>query len=221
MAIILGIVSFGQSSYQAEKEPYSELQSIVNKQVEALNRTNRDIGRISTFHQEAVKLLTDLPLSDESKSQFLVNHINQELLEVQRRELILKLMLDQLSKQKVAANQFASFAQFLNRGNAGNIDDALMACLISVEEQGTHIFNRTPSVWNPILDLELHPKYTGVGILSEHILESAEQEHWKPFGDSYLFDSFSLKEETEITDSINATQKRILARRYVEETFQK
>ncbi|MGA2786209.1 MAG: hypothetical protein ABSF60_01655 [Verrucomicrobiota bacterium] len=216
LAIVCATVVFGQISHQAANDSYEKLLSIADRQVQAVNLANRDLNKISAINKEGEDFLSNLPLSEEEKTQFLFFHINQELLEVQKREIVLKMMLNQLCKRRVHPDQFQFFAQFLNRRNLGNIDDALFACLVTVEDNGTSLFSNSPSTWMPVLKSNLKPKYTGSGLLAEHLLETAQQEHWKPFGNSYLFDSLNVEEQTEITDAIRATQKRILAQRFIE-----
>jgi len=227
--IITGVcitIGFGQLSHQTPNDlrtdPYGKLLSIVNREAQALNQTNQDLDKIAAINKEGLDLLSGLPLSEEEKTQFLFEHINQELLEAQKRELLLKMMLKQLAKQKVHPNQFQSFIPFLTRGNFELFDlpDALLVCLVTVEDRGTFIFSNAPSLWGPVLESNLKPRYTGTGILADYMLESASKEHWQPFGNSYFFNSLSVREGTEMIDAMRAAQKQILAKRYIEEKFQ-
>jgi hypothetical protein len=219
LVAVCAAVCIGQSDAPPH-DSYARLTSIIEEQSKALDSTNVDSKRVSQLHQKAVDLLNTLPLSGEQKTDFLIEHIRGELVEAQKRERLLKLMINQLSQQSVRPDQLKPFASFLReeRTKGTTTSGALVACIIKLEDNGTQVFEGQE--WAKIIELHLKSIDTPRSILTEHILERAERENWKPPTES-LLPVWSGNEQMEIGREAIATQRSLIAKRYVEEKLLK
>lgn len=199
-------------------DPYSRLKAIIDSHVATLNQSNSDPKLASAVHKEASDFIEQLQLPGQGKAEFLLSHINSELLDLQRREILVRTMLAELIKEKVSTDQLQGIATFLNRRGGRDIDASLLAGLIAFEDGGLKVFS-TPG-WGAILKSHLESGASGREILTQHLLETAEREHWKPYGTS-VFPAWSGEEQTEIGRASLATEKTILARQYVQEKLLK
>jgi hypothetical protein len=215
---LLCLVSFGQSSKQSTDDFYVHLEMIADKQCDLENNANHDAQKISAVYDQGIGALDDLPIPENARMQYLVDHISTELIEIQKREIIVNMMLHRLADEKVQPSQVQPFANFLKQQSENKIEVALYASLIKMDENGAKIFSTNQPTWAMIIDKALKSENTKKQILTEYVLGVAENRHWKPYGSS-IFPEWNGADKEEMSDVMLAAQKSIIARQFIEESL--
>jgi hypothetical protein len=198
---------------------YLELEHSATRQIELISQPNAKSDEVDIEYKAAVQKLNELQMPEKEKTQFVIWHIDQELVELQKHEILLKMLLHQLAYQHVNQDQLAPLAKTLKRNNESQINPAIIACLIKLESRGMPVFSENRSMWGPVLESCLESNNGKMGILTQHVLEMAEHDQWKPYG-TLIFPEWYGAEKEEIADTLLNKQKNILARHYVEEKFE-
>jgi hypothetical protein len=123
-------------------------------------------------------------------------------------------MLGEMIKFKVKPEQLNTFAPFLSRRGAGELDAALFASLIAEEDQGVPVFAQP--AWRPILEQQLRSEAPQRLTLAEHLLESAHRENWQVDPTS-IIPQFSDEERADIGRAALRAEECVLAMRYLSE----
>lgn len=215
------LVALGQFRDDRTNETYSQLQAIAAQQADAVNQTNRNSERISSLVKQGVELLNKLPLSDGEKARYLISHINDELLEIEKREMLIRAMLTGLHGRRIEPNQLGTIAAFLNRPSGGRLDAALFAGIMIREDEGIPVFI-TPQ-WGSILEFQLRTPSVQRGMLVDHLLEAAQRKNWNPDGATNWLQAayHDQNEQMEIGAAAREAEKMIWARKYVRENLLK
>lgn len=203
-----------QSRQQTDPDSYAALMKIVEEQFNTTSNTNRDAAFISAYHKKALAFLDGLPLSGKEKTRFLIDHINSELIEIEKRQSIVKLMLSQLPRQGIQQDQLQQYSKFFDYQHSHpSTGTALFYYLISLEDNGTAVFN--DPVWTKIVGAHLERGDASVSTLTDHVLEAAEREHWHPYGT--VLPEWSDNEKHEMGNAVVRAQRNLLAQRYIQE----
>jgi hypothetical protein len=214
-AIIAGcvVLSFGQSPPKKD-DLYPRFKSIIEQKVDSLGTNNLDGPAVRAIYSAGQDYLAKLPISEEKKREFLLSHLERELIELQKEELRIKIMVTELSQKEVKPEQFQIFVPFLSQQHLGNVDHALLACMVKSEIGGNSIFSQPR--WKPILLSYLEKDNGFISTLASYLLSRTKREDWK-FEEGRILPKWSAEEQLEVGRAVSATQERILAKRYLQE----
>lgn len=195
-------------------DQFAELRSIIDKGVNSIGRSNLDNVTVSAIHKAGDEYLSRHPVSAEKKAETLFSHLDAELVELQKRELYIKVLLGQISWQECDSKQFAGCAQFLGRYRVGDIESSLFAFVTAAEIRGIPIYS--DAKWQSLLLSYLNAKDRMRTVIADQLLIEAKKTNWTASGEAIL-PEWSAGEQREIAGAVLMAEKRILARRYIVE----
>jgi hypothetical protein len=221
MVCVVALVCLGQSTQNKTDEVYRRLQVIASQRANLANQTSREPEAISALYKQGVDLLEQMQIPEQEKQQFLFDHLNKELIEIETRETLVKMLIRELSRHKAESPRFRTVADFLNRQDAGHLDSALIAVVAAGETKGVSIFSQPE--WVAVLKSQIKDPGPQQSFLTEYLLETAEREGWLPYGTTNWsqWDGMTGEEKIEIANSALAVQRNILARQYLDDKLAK
>jgi hypothetical protein len=196
-------------------DAFRELVSTVEKQLKSTGATNA-AGALGDIHKAGVEFIDHLALSEQDKTKFVFEHLNEELLEMRKHELVIKILLKRLLDVKTEERDYKGVIDFLGRPRTGSIDSAL--CAVFVKSQIMNEAKFTNGAWWPALTKQLNGDETGKSVLAQDLLDRAKDEHWNNTeADGTYVPKWTPDEEQEISRSIGSIERRVLALRYLSE----
>lgn len=215
---------------QTASQPNSDAATVLYQKLSVIASNIRDsnLGKNSKgepkskLTSEAKHTFDESPLSGQEKYQFVIANIQNELLEIEKREALLRILLRQAVEQTVKGNDLLFFTNYLTgeHVNKESSRDSLIRCLVQLEQGGTSVFANPTNGWASVLEWNLTRRFSATSLLRNHMLEIAKQDNWNPYGDGY-FPSWNTSEAEALNDEILAAQKFILARRFVDEKIRR
>ena len=229
----IALFCYGQMPHDlhsnSTNELYKKLNSITDEiSAKLYGSGSTNTATVGALKQQCHQLFDESGLTDDEKTKFLLHNIKHELSGIEKREVLLKAMLRQLSREKkVKSVDVQFFAPYLSHvHDTFNMQDSILICLLSIgHSDGMPIFTNAPDFWKPVLETNLSPRYTGRGLLCDSLLILAQDEHWNTYGHDehnnsyYTFSYLTPKENAEISSALISEQKYILARRFLEDKF--
>lgn len=209
------MVCAAQPQNASADKTYVQLQAIAAQRVEALNQTNRE--RLRSLGRQVTELMTQLAGSDEEKAQYLWGHVNDELPEMEKREMIIRIMVAGLHGLRIEQDQLDAFRAY---GSSGmHFDAFLFGDLMLHEDDGIPVF--TTSEWYAILQNQLERPSICRSLLADHLLEAAQRKGWAPDGATNWLQAVyqGQRDKQEIGQAAVDAERRIWADKYVREVL--